>query len=318
MKFLVASLIFADFEVANAAYTGFGPSRWFVHTGHNPRLPSSLVFNKIASMSGMIRSAALTKAHEGFPAGSSSLENICLDWKRQQKIVLEDEKKGHDPLRFLKFWSIEWRCKPAEQPDAGIMGSAPDVGCKWLNTVRENLGGSFDPEESKPLSISETISYSGLPNEKRITATIIIDKDQRLTTSLSQMFEAFLVEQSRDKPTSRLYNSIRVNQKREVLSISAGGGLDDVYAFSHTNDVTNSIWIVLYVGKTKKLEYGRSLIKAFIADLETQKFKIADQIVISSEDEEKMERDAEKMTEVERVKGMEANAIFALNLLCVD
>lgn len=230
---------------------------------------------------------------------------FCDDWKDEKNRVLIDKQSPQVALGFLR--ETEGR--------ANCVGDTASPICRWLSKVKETLK-SFDPIATKPVSVSETISYAGLPHEKRVTATIILDPFQKLATSLSNMFERFLIKQSRDKASARLFNSIRVNERKEVLSVGAGGGLDDIYAFSHCNDATNSIWIVLYIGPSKTVQYGKDLIQKFETDLKLADFVVSDSLVVTSDEEKQMEGEAEAQTEADRVQGMESTAQFALTMLC--
>ena len=140
-----------------------------------------------------------------------------------------------------------------------------------------------------------------------MTAVIVAKGDQGV--SLSAVFEKFLVDHSNRDIGPRMRNSILVNQRKQELSISAGGMLDDVYAFSHSNSETNSVFIILYLGPSKTLENGRKLLQDFKEYLSGKAFDVKDYIVTTSDDDAKAERDSE-------MKITSTTASFALDLLC--
>ena len=154
-------------------------------------------------------------------------------------------------------------------------------------------------------------------NEKRVTATIVLSPASVPRVSLSALFEKYLIELSNEKSAPRVHNSIRVNQRREELTISAGGGLDDLYAFSHSNELSNSIWIIMYVGPSKSLDYGKKVIEQFEKTLLAANYVINSSAIMTSDEEDKIERDTERSAEITRVRNMESMAQFALQIYCL-
>lgn len=239
---------------------------------------------------------------------SSPYQDFCESWHEEVSRIPDGHISGPMALSFLREKEATLKCQ-AGQPGPFL--------CRWLAMMKGTIGGSFDTRTAKVTSLSETVSYSGLPHEKRVTATfMLVPPAKDRTRSLSSVFETYLREQSREKVAPRVFNSIRVNQRKEELAISAGGGLDDVYAFSHCNDLTNSIWIILYLGQSKTVEYGRSVIRGFQNYLLQADFIISDSIVVSSDEEEQMERDSEKQVEIDRVNNMEFISELGLKSLC--
>jgi hypothetical protein len=324
MKFLVGSCIFVKCASGSMAAYAFAPVPYdqnyrviseqlappFIASHNGVSMTPSdaqMIYRQIQRFQGSLARQSVPKVRNAVPDGTVVRHEICESWHEEVTRVKEVPTRGTMALVFMRELEGKLRC---------IEPGKLDPACKWLSIVRASVGGSFDPRATRPISISETISYAGLPHEKRVTATIILDPTAKLDSTLSAMFEKFLIQQSRNKASPRLFNSIQVNERKESLAISAGGGLDDVYAFSHCNDHTNSIWIVLYMGPSKTVDYGRALIDAFVNFLSAADFVISDSIVVTSDEEEKMERDSEKQSETDRVQGMESSADFALTLLC--
>lgn len=163
-------------------------------------------------------------------------------------------------------------------------------------------------------------SSLGVPLEKRVTATIVLDPLSKVKIgSLSGLFEEYLVDVERTETSPRIHNSIRVNNRREELSISAGSGYDQMYAFSHSNEISNSIWIILYLGPGRSIEYGKSVLEGFKTYLgEVKEFKIEDYLIVSSKEEFETEKKAEKAVTDNLIKNSFGTASFALDLLCVS
>jgi hypothetical protein len=248
---------------------------------------------------------------EFVPSGPNfSVDSICQAWKEEFSRVQENPKTAE--LLALNF------LKQSESTLSCALTGVIDPVCRWMATLKASLGGSFESKDTAPVIVSETVSYSGLPHEKRVTATIILNPTVKESVSLSSVFEDFLIQQSREKTAPRVFNSIRVNKRKEELAISAGGGLDDIYAFSHCNDATNSIWIILYMGPSKTVEYGRKLIEKFQVYLLSCDFTIRDSVVLTSEEEESMEREAEERSESDRARDLESRAQLGLRLLCTN
>ena len=230
-------------------------------------------------------------------------KSVCTSWQEESRGANKDDLVA---LKFLKALEAS-RCPTGVGP-----------GCACIQVIKSAVGGSFDPAVTEPIVLSETASFGGLPGEKRVTATIILAPNTKLEVSLSSLFEKYLIGQGKDTSSPRVHNSIRVNQRKEELTISAGGGMDDVYAFSHSNDNSNSIWIILYLGKSKTMEYGRRLIEGFESTLASRDYVISDAAIVTSEEEEKMERDSEEADADARVRNMETMAKFAMSLICVN
>jgi hypothetical protein len=98
--------------------------------------------------------------------------------------------------------------------------------------------------------------------------------------------------------------------------MSADGGSDDIYAFSHSNDRSHSIWIVLYLGGKRKVEDGRKVIEGFKSSLSQSNYLISDSAILTSEEEEKIERESEAGEEQSREANRESIARFALGIYC--
>lgn len=253
--------------------------------------------------------------------------------------ILEDEEaRRHDPCSEWNDIKAEderrfgGRPKPVDEPNVGLdflksleakhcATATPTISifCKTLTVVKQSVGGSFDPKVTEPIVVSDTASYSGVAGEKRVTATIVLEPGKMPEISLSALFEQFLMSKGiGSSKTPRMHNSIVVDNHNQELSISAGGGLDDVYAFSHSNQRTHSIWIILYLGKNRTIAEGRSLIEDFQKQLVNREYMIFDSAVITSEEEDKMERDSEAAEARSRVQRMEAMAQFSIDLLCAS
>jgi hypothetical protein len=234
----------------------------------------------------------------------SSAARICTPWRDR------DRGDGPGALQFLNDMDRNM-CQNAD--------SSSDGECRFIGLVKTQVGGSFTPSKLTRTVISEAVSYTGLPDEKRVTATIILNPESASNTPLGSLFEEFIAQRGNDnaeKP-SRVRNAIKVNHRQEELSISADGGLDDIYVFSHSNDKTHSIWIVLYIGKTKKVADGRKLIEAFENNLIARNIWIADSAVLTSEEEEKMEKEAEIEEKKSYLQNLESTARFALKIHCI-
>lgn len=296
--------------VVRPSYSGFERVSPVV-TSFGPRDPTPEDYQLVTSQLRKMMSAATRGNVAIVPRTASSpspYQEFCDSWREEVGRIPDGHISGPMALSFLREKEATLKCQ-AGQPVPYL--------CRWLAMMKSTIGGSFDTRTAKVTSLSETISYSGLPHEKRVTATIILEpslKGER--PSLSSVFESYLREQSREKVAPRVFNSIRVNQRKEELAISAGGGLDDVYAFSHCNDATNSIWIILYLGQSKTVEYGRSIIRGFQSYLLQSDYIISDSIVVSSDEEEQMERDSEKQVEIDRVNNMEFISELGLKSLC--
>lgn len=237
--------------------------------------------------------------------GPNSGEALCLKWT--DLIATEATKDNELALKFLQQFEAEASC-----------GSqvAANVACAFVAQVRDAIGGSFEPAKTRPTSVSETLSYSGLPNEKRVTATIILNPESAPKAgSLGNLFEEFLQSRTSTGKNLRVHNSIKVNPN-DMLSISADEGMDGIYAFSHSNDKTHSIWIILYLGEKRKVEDGRRVISDFSSFLQSKQFTISESAVLTSEDEEKLERDSEADEEKGRLINLESLARFALRIKC--
>ena len=183
--------------------------------------------------------------------------------------------------------------------------------------MKHAAGGDLDPRRGYPSTLSEKDPLNSLPLEKRVTATIVLDPSSQKIGSLSSLFEAYLVASDRTETTPRIHNAIRVNNRKEELSISAGSGYDQMYAFSHSNEATNSIWIILYLGPTRSIEFGRKVLEGFRTYLgQVQNFQIADYSIVSSQDEFADEKKAEKATEEAITRNSFGTASFALDLMC--
>jgi hypothetical protein len=241
----------------------------------------------------------------------------CSQWndiKADDKRSFGDRPKPVDEpnvgLEFLK--SLETKHCASSTPTMSIY-------CKTLAVVKQFVGGSFDPKVTEPIVVSDTSSYSGVAGEKRVTATIVLEPGRMPEISLSAMFEQFLMSKGiGSSKTPRMHNSIVVDNHNQELAISAAGGLDDVYGFSHSNKRTHSIWIILYLGKNRTIAEGRSLIEDFQKQLGNGGYTIVDSAVITSEEEDKMERDSEAAEARSRVQRMEAMAQFSIDLLCAS
>lgn len=179
------------------------------------------------------------------------------------------------------------------------------------------MGGNFDPKTGHPKYLSETSSSGVVPMEKRVTATIILGKQSRKVESLSSLFEQYLVDTDRKETSPRIHNSIRVDNRKQELSISAGSGYDQFYAFSQSNEENNSIWIMLYLGRSRTIEFGREVLEGFKNYLgKVQNFQISDYSIVSSEEDLKAEKLSEKLVEDALAKRSYGMATFALNLIC--
>lgn len=118
--------------------------------------------------------------------------------------------------------------------------------------------------------------------------TAFIISTLALPVSISSVFEQFLVEHQKVNghvSGPRMRNAILVNERNEELSISAGGTLDGVYVFTHSNRVNNSVFIVVYLGPGRTLDYGKNLLLAFKEFLDSHNYQIKDYVVTSNEDE---------------------------------
>lgn len=237
---------------------------------------------------------------------SPRITNMCLQWRVSTTRGLEPDIDIHPALNFMRDVESQVACTGDSSPE-----------CRWLALVKHSVGGSFDPRDNKPVAISKTLSYLSTMNEKRITATIVLSPASVPRVSLSALFEKYLIELSNEKSAPRVHNSIRVNQRREELTISAGGGLDDLYAFSHSNELSNSIWIIMYVGPSKSLEYGKKVIEQFEKTLLAANYVINSSAIMTSDEEDKIERDTERSAEITRVRNMESMAQFALQIYCL-
>lgn len=234
----------------------------------------------------------------------SSAARICVPWLKHGS----DNRKN--ALQFLNEFDRR-ECGNVDKKDGE---------CLFVRLVKDEVEGSLTPLKVRRTVVSEAVSYSGLPDEKRVTATIILNPESASKTPLGSLFEEFIAQRGNNKAeisTSRVRNAIKVNHRQEELSISADGGLDDIYVFSHSNDKTHSIWIVLYIGKTKKVADGRKLIEDFENNLIAQNIWISDSAVMTSEEEEKIEKEAENEEEMSSLKNLESTAQFALKIHCI-
>jgi hypothetical protein len=160
----------------------------------------------------------------------------------------------------------------------------------------------------------------GVPIEKRVNAYMVASSP--LPATVSSLFENFLVgfQKSTGRDTGpRMRNSILVNERKEELSISAGGPLDGVYAFTHTNKDRNSVEIAVYLGPNRSLEFGKELLFNFRDYLNVNKFSIKDYLVLSNEDEAAEEKHTQGMIDEyvqHRTRSIGHSMAFALDLAC--
>lgn len=147
------------------------------------------------------------------------------------------------------------------------------------------LSLNHQPEHSHAL-IRKHTREPFVPLEKRVTAFLMSERS--VPMSISSVFEQFIVEHQKVNghvSGPRMRNAILVNERNEELSISAGGTLDGVYVFTHSNKANNSVFIVLYLGPTRSLQYGKDLLMAFKEFLNSHEYQIKDYVVTSNEDE---------------------------------
>lgn len=161
--------------------------------------------------------------------------------------------------------------------------------------------------------------FAGLPIEKRVTAYLV--SSVKLPVSFSSVFEEFLVEYQKAPEREvgpRLRNAILVNQRNEELSISAGGSVDGVYIFTHSNRLKNSVFIVVYLGPSRDIAYGKELLVKFKDFLGSRKYQIKDYLVTSSEDEAVEEALTENATYsyADRTELLQTSTAAILGLAC--
>jgi hypothetical protein len=226
--------------------------------------------------------------------------SVCTQWAA---LRMSDEPKEAAGLRLLD---------QLEKSNC-ISRDSRAINCNLLAFIKHQCGGSFTISGRVPgLFDPKSQAVSSDYDEQRVTG-FYIGTGSADDQSLKAAFETFMANEGGAlKGSSAIKNTLQVDGGEHELTISAGTRTGDVSVFTHFTRKTNSLFVILYVGHTKGLEYGKKILKDFL----DANRGIIRSLMVSTSTEEKAEAARSEQAAERMLQQNSQVASFALDLLC--
>jgi len=283
-----------------------------------------------------IKSASMV--YNPFPGGISQMHIMQAQTINPDSQMASEDSRNHQDItgftpEVCKLWRIQSQSatatnKPRETEalrvltalDDGNCGLKPSgkVNCNLLTFIKGICGGNF-AERSSPKTLRglSPLGVIGMKDhgDRRVSATVVF-------TSLPSGSMTNIVEQYMDSYTknrggsARMRNSITVDSGKQEMSISAGTAVNDVYSFSHSNSVSRSLYVILYMGGTMSVNDGIKIMKDFQTYLGSKNYQVSTFALSTSAQENADEKIVEERIE-DTISQNSQVASFALDVLCL-